>query len=148
MKNKFNLVQDRDDDTVTGSIKRHTIVFLWLIVAFIAMVVIVMGAFKVGVFQSQLASQNRFEAISGSRTTTVTLSAMPGHTTVPAYDEMPGSGTTAKVMFSSGESCSYLDGPFPTVIGSNTAQLYSLRCSDNYVFVNSVYVDDGFSLPD
>jgi hypothetical protein len=29
---KFNLVQDRDDDSVTGSIKRHLLVFLSLVV--------------------------------------------------------------------------------------------------------------------
>ncbi len=101
-----------------------------------------------GVVFYDIASQQQYEAIYGSPDNTVTLSALPGQTMVPAYDDIAGRGATDIVEFRNGQSCRYLSGPKATIIGSNTLQLYQVRCGDNFVDVSSVYLENGFVLPD
>lgn len=59
MSTKFNLVQDRDDDTLRGGIKRHAFVFGVVALVLFAAVALVVGTATVGIFKSGFDHQQR-----------------------------------------------------------------------------------------
>lgn len=139
MSKKFKLVEERDDDSVTGSIGRHTKVLLWLGVIVFLAIAIPVGFAIAGNILGNGIKEKRHDALYGSPSNTVTLKAAQGQQMVPAYDDISVDATDI-VMFHTGEICMYMDGPIAANIDGKTLQVYSLRCGDNYVHVNAELV--------
>ena len=69
MSRKFNLVQDRDNDRVIGSIKRHVIALATLLIVAVAVIVLVLGSSIFGIVKGQMDRQQEREQAASARAT-------------------------------------------------------------------------------
>jgi hypothetical protein len=128
MSKKFNLVLDRDDDSFSGTLKRHFVAFALLVAICIAIPVLTFGAFTVGVIRADIAAASH----------SVTLTS-PDQNTVPAYHGA-ASGAMKIVTFPSGQNCAYISGPLTANIGGKSMQVYNVKCNGETVYIDAAFI--------